>query len=69
MRRQAYIQYSLWPASHTSPSHIHLSTPRRRPLQQFYQFILTDKTGVKLKEYSIGLSLRLPQAVLSSSLG
>ena len=55
VRRQAYIQYSLWPARHASPSHIHLSTPRHRPLQQFYQFISTDKTGVKLKEYSIGL--------------
>ena len=29
--------------------------PCLQPLQQFYQFISTDKTGVKLKEYSIAL--------------
>jgi len=57
VRRQAYTQYSLWPAQHASPSHIHVSAPCHRPLQQFYQFISTDKTGVKPKESSIGLSL------------
>jgi len=41
--------------------------------QQFYQFIATDKTGVKLKEYSIGLrcafSFRLSKKVRGSGLG
>ena len=40
------------------PSHRTISIfPLRAAVhsQQFYQFISTDKTGVKLKEYSIGL--------------
>ena len=37
--------------------------PCLQPLQQFYQPISTDKAGVKLGEYSIGLSSRYKKAL------
>jgi hypothetical protein len=53
VRRQAYIQYSLWPARHASPSHIHLSAPRHRPLTPKFP-VGSGNLGI-VAEYSIGL--------------
>jgi hypothetical protein len=45
------MKYSLWPASHTIPSHIHLSTPRRRPLSPKFP-VRSGNFGV-VAEFSI----------------